>query len=70
MKGEGREKKEKMKKKKEPVRFCRGERRSRVITIPVTTTTAVCAMILDFLSSRVRLFPWGSWEGIGQPPLS
>lgn len=48
----------------------RREGEYKVITIPVTASTAVCAVILDFWSNRAKLFPRGSWEGIGQPPLS
>lgn len=47
-----------------------GRKENKVITIPVTTSTAVCAVILDFLSNQAKLFPRGSWEGKGQPPLS
>lgn len=47
-----------------------GNKENKVITIPVTASTAVCAVILDFLSNQAKLFPRGSWEGRGQPPLS
>ena len=61
---------EKRKKKGKWEFSLKGEKENKVITIPVTTSTAVCAVILDFLSNGAKLFPRGSWEGIGQPPLS
>lgn len=54
-------KRKKMRRKRShsKTQVCRGERRDRVITIPVTTSRAVCAVILDFLSSRAKAVPKG-----------
>lgn len=44
------------------------EWRNKVIRIPVTKQQL--AALLHVLSNREELFPRGSWEGRGQPPLS